>query len=290
MKGADFARRVAIVTGGGRGIGRETARLLIEQGAAVVINGRDESRLKQVAAELNHAAATRPSMASSSTEGATTTAPTTVTTENRIAISVGDVADETNARAVVACALENFGRLDMLINNAGLSMRGDFAETTPLVVERMIRANYLSAATMSRCAIEPLRQTRGSILFVSSIAGLYGFPGVVAYSATKMALTALQQGLDAELIHDAIHVGIVYVSFTENDPDKRISLPSGRTETVKRPFLHTQRQVAASLLSAIVHRRPITVLSRRGALLYHALRFAPALVRRFARRSNLHRR
>ena len=270
-RATDFAGRVAIVTGSGRGIGREVARLLIDCGAAVVLNGRDEARLQQTAADLRREAHSPKDV--------------------QIAVAAGDVSMEVNARAVVACALESFGKLDMVINNAGLSMRGGFEETTHVVLERMLRANYLSAATVSRCAIASLRQTRGSILFVSSIAGLYGFPGVIAYSAAKMALTALQQGLDAELAGDGIHSGIVYVSFTENDPDKRISRPDGETERISRPFLHTQRQVAGYILSAIARRRRITVLGRRGTLFQYGLRFAPALVRRFVRQSagRLHR-
>ena len=251
--------RVALITGSSRGIGRETARLFAEKGAAVVLNGRERRRLIETQREMARLGLTTAAVA-------------------------GDVSQE--AQRIVRFAREQFGRLDILINNAGASMRGQFCDTTPEMFQKMITANLLSAASATYAALPELRARRGSILYISSISGLCGFPGVVAYSVAKMGLTALREGLAAELAANGLHVGIIYVGFTQNDPDKTILNGRGETIRLERRFVQTQRTVARHILRMIVRRQSRKVLTIAGGAVAAARRWCPGLLEFVLQRSH----
>ncbi len=247
--------KVALVTGSGRGIGRETAALLLSRGYAVMLNGRDAEALERARAAL------------ASGGGAVDAAP-------------GDVADPQACREVLGQAMRRFGRLDVLINNAGVSCRGRFAELHPEVIRRVIGTNLLGALYMSRAAMEEIARRRGSILFVSSLAGLHGLPGVSVYSVAKGALTPLAQSLRAELAGSGVHVGVVYVGFTENDRDKRVLAADGSPVALSRPYHHTRAQAAAGIVGALEARRFTVALTVQGKAFRLLDRLAAPLVQR----------
>ncbi len=249
-----------LITGSSRGIGRETARLFLARGYSVVINGRDPRKLAETLSSLDDG-------------------------RGRLLAVAGDMTSEADAAALVSRTAEAFGRLDILINNAGLSMRGSFQDTTAAVFRTMFEANLISAATATRAALPSLRQSKGSVVFVSSLAGVRGFPGIAAYSAAKMGLTAFADALRVELHGQGVAVGIVYVGFTENDPDKTVYRADGSRETISRSFSSTQAHVASALFRAAVGRQKRVYLTLYGPLLRFAQRFAPSLVEWALRRS-----
>lgn len=255
-----FAGKVVVITGSSRGIGRETALQFGRAGASVVINGRNRERLEQTAVELQ-------------AEGIAVTA------------CAGDITRGADAEALVAAARDRFGRIDVLVNNAGLSMRGPFKSLAPEVVDTIVRTNITGAVVPSVAALPELEKSRGSVVFVSSLAGVHGFPNVSIYSAAKMALSGLAHAMEAELAGSDVHVGLIYLGFTENDPDKKILSADGDEITVKRRHQMSQQQAASCILRLVRKRRRQMVLTASGRLLYLFDRVAPSLVRVILRRS-----
>jgi NAD(P)-dependent dehydrogenase (short-subunit alcohol dehydrogenase family) len=253
--GRRLAGKTAVITGSSRGIGRETARLLAGLGCRVVLNGRSPDALERARREIASAGAAVVAVA-------------------------GDVGDAPAAEALIRAAVESFGGVDILINNAGISMRGGFDRLAPQVLQQVVQTNILGALYPTLYALPELEKRRGSVLFVSSLAGLHGLPMVSVYSLSKMALTGLAQSLRAEVGHRGVHVGIVHVGFTENDPDKRVLAADGSLQPITRASHSTQRQAAGRIVAALLRRRYRTVLTPAGKLFALAARFFPAAVDR----------
>lgn len=250
--GASLQDKVIVITGSARGIGREAARQALALGARVVLNGRDAEALE----------ATRSALAPS----------------DRILAVAADVSRPEEASRLVAQVLATWGRVDVVINNAGLSMRGAFADLSPTTVQAMVEANLLTAVWMTKAALPALRESRGRVLFVSSLAGLRGFPGVSLYSATKMALTALCQSLRAEEGPRGVWFGLISLAFTENDPAKTVLGADGHPFRHDRRWALSQSQTARALLAAVARRRKTTVLTPAGKALAIVQSLFPGLM------------
>lgn len=260
MTGGDFSERVVIVTGSSRGIGRETARAFAAAGAHVVLNGRNRERLEETRADFESAG-------------------------YAVSAYACDVTAAAEAQGLIEHAVSVRGHIDVLVNNAGISMRGPFAETTPEVIEEVTRVNILGAALPTRYAVPHLTEARGSVVFISSLAGVRGFPGVAVYSAAKMALTGLSQSLRAEIEPEGVHVGLLWVSFTENDPDKQIYAADGELMSIRRSWKTSQAEVAAAVLRLVARRRREHVMTMQGKLFVLLTKLAPRLVDRIISRS-----
>lgn len=264
-----FKDKTALVTGSGKGIGKAIALQLCEQGAQVVLNGRNRERLEETYREFSEKG-------------------------YRVMAIQADVTLASECEMLIRGAVEAFGKIDILIANAGISMQGDFEDLQPGVFARVIESNVYGSAFPVMKALPFIKQTKGSIIFISSIAGLIGLPSASAYSAGKMMLTALAQSLRAELADSGMHIGIVYVGFTRNDPQKRVLNARGTLIPVAmRPsyLQQTPEQVAGAVLRLIRKRKSGTVLSFTGKLTFIAARVFPSLVLRMIRlsRKKLHR-
>ena len=255
MKKDFFAGKVAIITGSSRGIGRATAVELANRGASVIINGRNGNRLKE--------------------------------TENEIRKITGgissvccDVSTPEGAKFLIEETVKSYGKIDVLINNAGISAQGFVADLNPLVFKTVFDLNVLGVTYATIAAIPYLRETQGSVIFISSAAGIRGLPGFSAYSSSKMALKAIAESLRVEEARNKIHAGLVYVGFTENEPDKETISANGSLVPLKsRAYSKVQPvgQVAKAIVKNIERRRKITVLSPVGKLNYFTQRFLPGI-------------
>jgi NAD(P)-dependent dehydrogenase (short-subunit alcohol dehydrogenase family) len=250
-----FRDKVALISGGSRGVGFALASELVDAGARVVITARGKQRLESSLARLRERG-------------------------GEVEAVSGDIGDWKDAERMVKKAVDRFGRLDILVNNAGVSMRGDFAELSGEVCSRVIATNLSGAVNLTRIAMDPIIDSRGSIVFISSIAGLFGLPGASVYCASKKALTGLCESLRLELIPKGVHVGIVYLGFTEHDPEKRILSASGEPVLPERPAHHTQAQAAARIVRMLKKRRKHLIMTPIGNLGWLAYRFSPGLVER----------
>ncbi len=245
--------KVALVTGGSRGVGFATAAALVHRGARVVITARTQSRLEDSRKKLESMGGEVESV-------------------------VGDVALWEDAQRMVRAAVERFGRLDVLVNNAGVSMRGQFTELAPEVCDQTLGTNIRGAIYVTRAAAHHIVKTQGHIVFISSIAGLLGLPGASTYCASKGALTGLSESLRLELGPAGVHVGVVYLGFTEHDPEKRILAADGSAILPDRPAHHTQAFAAEAILALIEGRRRKKIMTAVGILADIAHRISPALV------------
>ena len=158
----------------------------------------------------------------------------------------------------MAATIRRFGRLDVLINNAGLSMQGQLQGMNPAVFQKVVEVNLLGSANMANAALPAIRRSEGQILFVSSLAGLLGLPGYSAYSSSKMAITALAQSLQGELQGQGVHIGVAYLGFTKNDPAKQILDARGiKIPQPDRNFVQAipVQKTAGAILSMVQNRK-----------------------------------
>jgi short-subunit dehydrogenase len=165
-----------------------------------------------------------------------------------------------------------------VINNAGVSMRGHFRELAGPVLSQVVNTNLVGCINVARAAIEPLLAAKGHLVFISSIAGLFGLPGASIYCATKQALTGLSESLRLELIPHGVHVGVVYLGYTEHDPEKRILAADGSLVLPDRPAHHTQDQAGRLIVKMVEARKRQLIMTPIGKLGWLAHRLSPSLV------------
>ena len=190
----DLTGRVAVVTGGSRGIGRATALTLAEAGADVLVAARSNAaRAREVVADIERLG-------------------------RRAATVLGDLTDPTTPGRTVQACMEHFGRLDILVNNAGIWEKGAIEEVTPESLERTFRVNLEPAFLLCAAAVPLLKESRaGRIVNISSTASLLGEPFHSPYAASKAALDGLTRSLAVELGPHRITVNSVAPGWTETD-------------------------------------------------------------------------
>ncbi len=179
--------QVALITGGGRGIGAATAEALAHKGADVIIASRTAAELEATVAQLRTAGLSASSL-------------------------VLDVADEAAVDAAFAGIVAERGRLDILVNNAAILLGGPFAEMAMADWDRLLAVNLRGAVLCARQAFRLMRERGGAIVNVSSLGGVPGtekFPGYAAYTVSKYALTGLTEALAAEGKEHHIRVNAV---------------------------------------------------------------------------------
>ena len=250
-----LAGKVAVVTGSESGIGRETARVLCESGAVVVLNGRNAERLEH----------TRHTLAAAG---------------HTVATCVADVTDYAACERLVQTALDHFGQLDILITNASISMRAYFADMAPEVFRQVLDSNVYGSVYPFKAALPYLMRTRGSVTFISSISALNGMPSGSAYCAGKAAVANLAHTLRLELVDTGIHFGVVHIGFTQNDPEKRVLDAAGRPVPIAhRPprWQKSQAEVATIIVRHVRKRRRRTVISALGRLIVLVHTYLPRL-------------
>ena len=162
MKG--LKDKVVIITGASSGIGEAMAKCYAESGAKVVLGARSEDKLKALTVEIH-------------SKG------------GEAAYCAVDVVNEQECKALIDKAVEVFGRIDILICNAGISMRAIFDDVDLKVLHRLMDVNFWGTVNCSKYALPYLQATKGSLVGISSVAGLHGLPGRTGYSASKYAMT-----------------------------------------------------------------------------------------------------
>lgn len=236
--------KVALITGGGTGIGAACARVFAEEGAAVVLTGRRKDVLEAVAEEIAQK-------------------------RGRALAVAGSVTDEAHARSAVAQAVRAFGRLDILVNNAGVGAFGKLLhETDDATWNEMLAINLTGAYRMIKAAVpEMIKAGGGSIVNVSSIASLVGIPLTAAYSASKGGLDTLTRCVAMDYAPQKIRCNSVCPGLVEtpmaagllNDPERlkevMAAYPLGRPgtpEEVARLILYLASDESAWMTGAVI--------------------------------------
>ena len=249
-----FKDKVAIITGSSNGIGKAVAWALAENGAKIVLNGRNEDKLQE-------------------------TYQTFINAGHLCLAVAGDISDFNFCRELVEATMEKFGQIDILINNAGISAEGKIADTEPDVFQKSFAVNVLGVIYPTKAALPFLKNSKGHIIITGSIAGFMGLPEYSAYSSTKMALTALSQSLRIELAGTGVHVGLNYVGFVVIET-KTFLNKDGKVEAmeVRAKFKRMPREkVAAIFLRGIERRKKTQVLSPLGKVTSLLSRWFPGV-------------
>ena len=260
---ADLTGRVAAITGASSGIGLACAEQLAREGAAVVLGARRLDRLDATARSIRGAG-------------------------GRAAVMQMDVTREGDVEAFVELATREFGRLDVMICNAGFGYYAPIDEMPADVMQRMMDVNFMGTFYGAAAALRVFRrQNSGHLVFVSSIVGRRGVPNMGGYTATKAAQAGLAESLRAEFAGTPIHVTCVYP----------VSTPTEFVAAMERDYGHsisglgpkqTASDVAAAIVAAIRRPRPEVYphAISRGLTVLNALLpgFTDRFVRRFGRR------
>jgi NADP-dependent 3-hydroxy acid dehydrogenase YdfG len=197
-----LAGKTALITGASSGIGHATAVALAHHGANLIVTARREERLRQLCDEIKSIGA-------------------------KAVYHVGDAAEESTAQQAITLAIDTFGHLDILINNAGAGNYKNLVDTSVEDYDALMNTNMRSGFLFSRHAVpHMIKQKGGTILFISSVAGLQGAAGESIYSATKFAQSGFAQSLDAELRKHNIKVGTIFPGGVKTE----FALGYGRTE------------------------------------------------------------
>jgi NADP-dependent 3-hydroxy acid dehydrogenase YdfG len=223
QSGSNLAGRTALVTGASAGIGWATAIALARHGVNLVVTARREERLGQLCEDIKSLG-------------------------SHAVFYPGDAAEESTAQQSIALAIETFGHLDILINNAGAGNYKNLVDTSVEDYDALMNANMRSGFLFSRYAVPHLiEQKSGTILFISSVAGLQGAPGESVYCATKFAQSGFAQSLDAELRKHNIKVGTIFPGGVKTE----FAIGHGRTEeTIRDSKMMDPAEVAEAIVFA----------------------------------------
>jgi short-subunit dehydrogenase len=255
--------RIIAITGASAGIGRATALRLARDGAAIAICARRRDRLDAVAAEIEKAG-------------------------GRAFPFVGDVTQEVDMDVFVRRTVEEFGRLDVMMCNAGFGIYGTIDEITPDQMHKLMDVNYFGTYYAARASLRVFRrQQRGHIVIVSSIAGKRGVPYMGAYSATKFAQIGMAECLRAEVYGSDIHVSVLCPISTPTEFTEVMARESGTVTAALGPKQSVE-EVAESVARAI--EKPVPEIypyfKSRGLVLLNAIApgFTDGIVQRFGRK------
>ncbi len=200
-------KKIVWITGASSGIGRALAVEAARRGARLILSGRNEAALRETARECG-AATGSGNAAQADVDGGANSRHT------ERALLPFDLADISACTDAARRAEAIFGRIDVLVLNAGVSQRAKFADTSPEVFDTIMRTNFSASVALTRAVLPGMRaRSSGTIVAVSSIAGLMGAPWRTAYSASKHALAGFFGSLRAELYGSGIQISMVYPGF-----------------------------------------------------------------------------
>jgi short-subunit dehydrogenase len=250
-------KKVVIITGASSGIGLALARHYAQHNYNVVMAARNKEKLDEYAKELSEKTDVLP-------------------------IST-DVSVEADCMDMVEQTIKKFNRIDILINNAGISMRAMFLDMHLDVMRRLMDVNFWGTVHCTKYALPHLLKTKGSVVGVSSVAGIHGLPARSGYSASKFAMQGFLETLRIEHLHQHLHVLIIAPGFTSSNVRKSAltadGTPQGDTPR-KEEKMTSPEHVAHRIYRAVKQRRRFIAISRAGILANLIKKFWPAFLDR----------
>jgi len=239
-----FDGKAIVLTGASSGIGRALALELARQHARLMLAARDATRLEEVAVECRARGA-------------------------QALIVPTDVSDHEQCRALVERAVERFGGLDVLINNAGRAMWCRFDELAEMhVMEDLMRVNYLGSVYCTHHALPHLKRSQGLIVATASLAGLIGVPLLTGYSASKHAMLGFFDSLRTELQGTGVDVTVLAPDFVQSEILPRAAGADGEAieeSPLDQSKLLSAEKCARRMVKAMARRRRLLLTSQRSA-------------------------
>lgn len=259
-----FTDRVIIITGASEGIGRALALTLAPDRPKLVLAARNEERLEDAAAQCREFGAEVLGV------------PT-------------DVTQESACKTLVDTAIAEFGRIDALVNNAGGTMWAKFDEVEDLgIFERLMQVNYLGAVYCTYYALPHLKNAKGLIVALSSVAGLTGVPTRSGYAATKHAMFGFFDSLRIEIADSGVDVTIVAPDFVVSEIHKRALQGNGQPlgeSPLDKDKIMSARTCAELIALGMKRRQRLVLTSTRGRFARLGKAIAPGLIDRIAKRA-----
>lgn len=261
---ATFTDKVIIVTGASEGIGRALCVALASQAPRLVLAARNLDRLNELKSEVNGLGA-------------------------QALVVQTDVTDQTACHNLVASTVEHQGRIDVLVNNAGMTMWTTLEQMTDLTIfERLMRVNYFGSVYCTYYALPYLKESHGRIVAVSSLAGLAGIPTRTAYAASKHAMFGFFDSLRIELAGSGVTVTMIAPDFILSQMHRRALGPNGEPlgqSPLQTDKIMTAEQCAAVIVPAMEKRQRLLLTSTRGKALHRLKGVVPGLLDTIAARA-----
>ena len=255
--------KVIIITGASSGIGKSLALEVASRGATVVISSRNAFRLQIVAEEVGKLG-------------------------GKCLTVIADVTKESDCKYLIEKTLEKYGKIDVLINNAGISMSALFLELDISVFEKVLDTNFMGAVYCTKYAIPHILKQRGTVVAISSISGLTPLPARSAYVASKFALDGFFQTLRIETMGNGLHILIAHPWFTKSNI-RSSALNKHGVSQKKSPRnedkMMSANKVAQIIVKAIIKRRKNLILTSKGKLLARMYNIIPALTEKLMYRA-----
>jgi short-subunit dehydrogenase len=252
----DFKNKVVLITGASSGIGKACAEEFARKGANLVLAARQYVTLCEVTADL----------------------------ENRYSIKAlavqTDVSKEEDCAELVKQALATYGKIDVLLNNAGLSMRALFNEVDLSVLKHLMDVNFWGTVYCTKYALPEILKAKGSVIGVSSIAGYRGLPGRTGYSASKFAMNGFMESLRTELLHSGVHVMVACPGFTTSNIRVAALSKDGAAHgetSMEEGKMMTSEAVAEQIVNGIRAKKRTLVMTGQGKLTVWLNKLLPAL-------------
>jgi dehydrogenase/reductase SDR family protein 7B len=248
--------KVVIITGASSGIGEACAIAFANKGANLVIAARNLDKLNDVTSNVS-----------------------------KIGVEVlsvkCDVSVKSDCENLIAQTISKFGQLDILINNAGISMRAIFNNMDIDVLEKVMAVNFYGTVYCTKYALPHLLKTKGSLVGVSSIAGFVGLPARTGYSASKYAMQGFLDALRTENLKTGLHVMVACPGFTaSNIRNTALSADgSAQGETPREEAkMMTAEEVASHIVNGVEKKKRTLVLTSQGKLVVFLSKFFPKFV------------
>jgi len=248
--------KVVIVTGASSGIGKALVMELMSMNAIVVMASRNKAMLDEIISNV------------------------TINHENILAIET-DVTNEEDCKRLIELTINKYGRLDVLINNAGISMRALFDEVSIDVIKKVMDVNFWGTVNCTKYALPHILKSKGSVVGVSSIAGYKGLPGRTGYSASKFAMQGFLEVLRIENIKKGLHVLIACPGFTASNI-RKVALSKDGSQQGETPLdeskLMSAEEVSKKIVNAIIKRKNSVIMTSQGKMTVLLNKFFPKLV------------
>jgi len=253
-----FDGKVVVITGASSGIGKACAFEFADNGAVVVLGARKENELEKVEAEIKK-------------RGGEAYAVRT------------DVKNIEDCKNLVDKTIEKYGKIDVLINNAGISMRANFEDLDLSVIKELMDTNFYGAVYCTKYALPYLLKQKGTIIAISSISGLTPLPGRTGYCASKYAMDGFFNTLRLENIKKGLNVLIVHPGFTSSNIRKaalnQFGLPQIETPRDEGKMM-SSKEVARIIMKATLNRKRDLILTQQGKLTVWLHKIFPSMTDR----------
>jgi short-subunit dehydrogenase len=248
--------KTVIITGASSGIGEACAYAFANEGAKLVLAARNYEWLKQIEQKL-------------------------ISQGIDVLVVPCDVKNEAACKHLIESSIAYFGKIDVLVNNAGISMRALFKDVEIGVMEELMQTNFWGAVYCTKYALPYLLESKGSVIGVNSWAGFTGLPARTGYTASKFALLGFLEALRVENLKTGLHVGSIFPGYTTSNIRNTALNARGEAQLespLEEKKLMPAGEVAAEVVNMVKQRRKYHILTFTGKLMYWVNKLFPSYV------------